>query len=560
MNEMEKFLSKGFYGLLIAATALCACSSDDETGSQELAAKTYLTLTAYCNAGGATTLPVWKSGDRGVLLLPGPGKSEAAYASPILPGSQSGFFLFNLEASRQAATVVSYYPADAAVVCEDGVVKTTLPEAQDGTVSPLLVGSTTARVNAYEGCSLELRQLWCTMYVKVNKGNYLIREAVVQGNNGEKIAGEIAFDVAGGTITATEERVTVTPPAPLDCREGERLIPVLLAPVTLSGGYTVTLTDTDGNTFSIGTEEPLTLASGERVDTGEASSDFTTRLLFCGDNMAYMIDAGLADADYKDAVVWSWDATSAASTLGLAASRCRVGEGKPVDNNRKLLLTGATGWCVLLDIATREILFHTTSCPNVHSAELLPGGRVALACSTGDGANNNKVQLYDIARPNEVIARYDLTSAHGVVWNAASERLYAIGGQSLQIYRLKEWQTDTPSLELEKTVTAPKSGLHDLTYVNANTLCLAGRGAYLYDIGQNKFTELTHFADYTALKSLNYNEDTGEAWYTDATVPEGNETWSTQTLRYTSNVMAPPVERTIRVPDVDVYKVRVLSW
>jgi len=37
------------------------------------------------------------------------------------------------------------------------------------------------------------------------------------------------------------------------------------------------------------------------------------------------------------------------------------------------------------------------------------------------------------------------------------------------------------------------------------------------------FSELAHFSACTALKSVNYNEDTGEAWYTDATVPEGDQ-------------------------------------
>ena len=278
--------------------------------------------------------------------------------------------------------------------------------------------------------------------------------------------------------------------------------------------------------------------------------------------MVYMIDAGLADeTGYKNAVTWSWDATTAAATLGLAASRCNhLDDCKPVDNGKKLLVTSSYNWCALLDIATGEVLFHTTAAPNAHSAEMLPDNRIAVACSEGSSSDNNKVQIYDIARPNLVLFQSELGSAHGVVWNETTQRLYAIGGQSLQIYKLKDWTSATPSLELEKTVQTPYGGLHDMSLVNSNTLCIGGRRAYLYDIGANQFTEMTLFASSTAIKSINYNDDTGELWYTDSTIPEGSQAWSTQTIRYATDRNGSAATRTIKVPDLDMYKVRVMSW
>lgn len=49
-----------------------------------------------------------------------------------------------------------------------------------------------------------------------------------------------------------------------------------------------------------------------------------------------------------------------------------------------------------------------------------------------------------------------------------------------------------------------------MSYVNSNTLCIGGRRAYLYDIGANQFTEMTLFAASIAIKSINYNDETGE--------------------------------------------------
>lgn len=546
--------------LLAGAFLFGTGCSDDEPGRTKLAAKTTLTLEKYYNAAGSTTSLLWQNGEQAAMLVAGAGKSAPALAAPILTGVSSSLFLFNVTAPQEAVPVAACYPADAVESCEDGVLKTTLPTEQDGTVAPLLIGHTTAAVNAYEGCRMELSQLWCTMYIRINKGNYSIAKAVVEANAGENIAGEITVGMAEWNVSASAASVAVTPAAALDCREGGQILPVLLAPVTLSAGYTVTLTNTEGEEISVVSNTPVALEQGGKIDTSEAASTFTTQLLFFGDNMAYQIDSGFETDDYKQAIVWSWDARSAASTLGIAESQCRVGEGKPVENGTQLLLTGATGWSVLLEKATKQILWWSASCPQVHSAELLPGNRVALACSTGDAANCNKVQIYDVGQPNRVLAQYNLYSAHGVVWNETTQRLYAIGGQSLQIYKLKAWETSSPGLELERTVQTPKNGLHDLTYVNAGNLCIAGKSAYIYNIGTDSFTELSHFKNSTALKSVNYNEDTGAAWYTDATEPEGNETWSTHTLRYTSDVGQTYVDRTISIPDVDVYKVRVLSW
>ena len=171
-----------------------------------------------------------------------------------------------------------------------------------------------------------------------------------------------------------------------------------------------------------------------------------------------------------------------------------------------------------------------------------------------------KVQVYDLGQNNKVLCQYDLESAHGVVWNESTQRLYAIGGKSLKIYKLKNWESDTPELEEERTVETPKNSVHDLTAVNSHSLCIAGKSAYVYNTASGTFSELTHFSACTALKSVNYNEDTGEAWYTDATVPEGDQDWTTQTLRHTSNVKNGEADLLIRIPDLSVYKVRVLRW
>ena len=59
---------------------------------------------------------------------------------------------------------------------------------------------------------------------------------------------------------------------------------------------------------------------------------------------------------------------------------------------------------------------------------------------------------------------------------------------------------------------------------------------------------------------MNYNGETGEIWYTDATIPEGSQSWSSQKIRYSTNKDGSSAERIIKVPDMDMYKVRVKNW
>lgn len=561
MNTVQKQILRNLLfgiGTLLFAVS---CSNDSTDSVRPFASKVSLTLSRYYNTQGATTLPVWESSSQAGMFVSG--SPAASYASPILPGSQTSLFLFSFDMPRQeASTLVGYWPADAPVTCENGRLETTVPAQQDGTVSPCLIGKSTGRLDSYEGCEMTLSQIFCVMYVTVPKGNYAIRKASVRANGGEAIAGELTIDIDSWSATASEQEITIIPSSPLDCSQESRLIPVMIAPGTLSKGYTATLTDTNGKSFTLSTTDPVELKAGSKYDTDGAQSSYVTELIFCGDNMIYMINADLADATgYKEAVTWSWDATTAASTLGLTASRCNhLDDCKPVNKGKQILATSSYNWCVLLDVETQQILFHTTSSSNAHSAEMLPDDRIVVACSEGTGSTYNTLQLYNIASPDVIIDQVPLPSAHGVVWNEANQRLYAIGDQSLQTYRLKDWATATPSLELEKTVRTPQNGLHDLTLVNANTLCIAGKRAYLYDIGADRFTEMTLFSSSTSIKSLNYNDETGELWYTDATRPEGSQSWSTQTIRYATDMNASSETRTIKVPDLDMYKVRVMSW
>lgn len=546
------------WGVITTSTS---CSSDNDKDISAVSAIVNLSLTKYYNEKDVTVLPTWNATDEGSILLSDNGKQEISHASPIQSGSQKSLFLFTFNAAKESdVTLVGFYPSDLNITSENGIMRTNLNSSQDGTIKPFMIGKGSGKVGTTIGIQLE--QLFATMYIKVDRGNYSIKKAILKGNNGENIAGDITLDVQNWVIDASENNITLDFPTPLDCSIESQTIAMMVAPSVLTKGYTVELIDTNDNKLKISSNESVKFEIGGKVYSEGSLSNNRAELVLCGSNMVYMIDTYLAiESSYKEAITWFWDAKTAASTLGLAESRCsNIDECKLIDNNQKLLVTSSYNWMVLLDVETKKILFHTTSTPNAHSAEILPNNRVAIATSTGEGANNDKVQIYDISKPNQIVYQASLTSAHGVVWNEAKQRLYAVGNNTLQIYELVDWNTASPYIKLEKTVAAPQSSLHDLTLVNSNTLCLAGKKAYLYDIGANSFAEIAHFTNSTSLKSVNYNDETKEFWYTDSTIPEGDYSWSTQTLRYVNYNSSSPVTKTIKVPDMNVYKVRVKNW
>lgn len=97
---------------------------------------------------------------------------------------------------------------------------------------------------------------------------------------------------------------------------------------------------------------------------------------------------------------------------------------------------------------------------------------------------------------------------------ASVQRLYAIGGTTLQEYSLVDWDGSNPSLRLESSysTTGNVAGLHDMTLISEDEIILAG---------------------INGMKSINYNPSTGEAYYTYAAAgtSEGGYDWSSHKVR-----------------------------
>jgi hypothetical protein len=268
-------------------------------------------------------------------------------------------------------------------------------------------------------------------------------------------------------------------------------------------------------------------------------------LLACGDEQVFLIDAERS-ADSAVHYRWQWHV---AETKGLPEAYKglfrTVDECKPVGQGDTLLITASSGGVLLLDRLDKRALFYA-KVPNAHSAELLPGNRVAVALSYADLGNS--LEIYDLDEPEKRLIRDTLYSGHGAVWVPESALLYALGFDVLNAYRLADWDTNQPRLELVKQWKLPDEGGHDLQSVNENELLISTHhSVWVFDTDDQRFEPFQPLENVPDVKSANYDKETGRLVYTKA-----EESW------WTRHIYMKNPDKVIALPEgFRLYKTRV---
>ena len=267
----------------------------------------------------------------------------------------------------------------------------------------------------------------------------------------------------------------------------------------------------------------------------------------CGDQDVYIVDASKSTEDSLT-VIWHWNVFE---SYGQITDEQRhairvLDDCKPVDGGEHLLLTSSAGGTLLLDISTRKCLFHAIT-PMSHSADKLPGDRIAVANSTHP--QGNSLEIYDVSNPDVCVWKDTLYSGHGVVWSEKYSSLFALGFDQLRRYTLKDWESQSPSLVLEETFALPGTGGHDLYKAGEDALTVTNSlGTYVFDIQAKTFTPFAPLEGVKHIKSLNYDPATEKVVYTVA-----------ETSWWTSHVYLKEPDKVLSFdPDWRLYKVRVL--
>lgn len=268
-------------------------------------------------------------------------------------------------------------------------------------------------------------------------------------------------------------------------------------------------------------------------------------IIACGDDQVIIIDSEKSNGENVE-ILWNWKISEVTDLPEKYQKILRpTDECKPVGRS-KVLITSSGGGVVLVDRATKKSIFWAHS-PMAHSAEMLPNDRVVVALSTH--AAGNSIEVYDLDAPEKVVFTDSLYSGHGVVWIEKLKSLFALGYNELRRYSLKDWDSDKPSLHLEENWALPDNGGHDLFAVtDARLLLSTSKSVWSFSIPEGKFTPFEPIANTANIKSVNYNETKDRLVYT-----KGEISW------WTHNIYCKNPDKTIVIPGINLYKVRVLD-
>ncbi|MGM0463663.1 MAG: DUF6528 family protein [Bacteroidota bacterium] len=281
---------------------------------------------------------------------------------------------------------------------------------------------------------------------------------------------------------------------------------------------------------------PLVLAS--------CSSQNNDLIIACGMDEVFISDTGYEVPEK----IWSWTADSADNLpVTMRNKFLTTSECKPVNNSSDILVTSSGGGVAVINIESKNVTFWA-SLPNAHSAELLPGGKLAVAASLS--SMGNRINIYDLKKPGVVLCSDSLYSAHGLVWDDSKNVLWALGYDVLRRYSLAEGDSGDTSLHMEQEYSLPGRDGHDLQpAADGESLCLSTESnVWLFNTSSEEFAMHPLLGDEEGVKSVSYNSKTGRTAYMKAT--EGR--WWGYYIRIAET------DRVSYLPFEKLYKVRWL--
>lgn len=201
----------------------------------------------------------------------------------------------------------------------------------------------------------------------------------------------------------------------------------------------------------------LSCATAAAPPGGPAPPPAPERLLVCGGSEIYALELG-GGGEARE--VWRWRFRDRPELASWEVFSGSFDECKPVAGGRLAMTFSNRGGVILVDTASGRPLFWAAAV-NAHSVDLLPRDRLVVAASVGEGGD--RLVLFDAVGPAEPLWSDELPSAHGVVWDRARQRLWALGYAELRAYALRDWDGPRPRLERVATHPLPDGNGHDLS-------------------------------------------------------------------------------------------------
>ncbi len=267
-------------------------------------------------------------------------------------------------------------------------------------------------------------------------------------------------------------------------------------------------------------------------------------IMVCGDTQTLIVKQK-SNNDTVPEIVWKWDALLAKDLPPAYAKYFRnTDECKSVNNGKQLLLTSSGGGVALINRSDQKAMFYAYV-PNAHSAEVLPKNRVIVAGSGSKNSKGNCIELFDMAVPEKSLFKDTLYQAHGVIWDETRQLLYALGFETINLYQLKDWNTDHPTLSKIESIKLPSTGGHELQrYLNNDQLLITNNSnVFVFEKDSKKFNVFIPLKNAKMVKSMSVHRKDKSVLYTIA-----EESW------WTHRVYFLPSKNYISFPAIKVYK------
>jgi hypothetical protein len=201
-------------------------------------------------------------------------------------------------------------------------------------------------------------------------------------------------------------------------------------------------------------------------------------------------------ADWNDpaSILWRWDPKEALPDfVGYFAA---MTECKPNHDCSEIAIAASGGGVARVRFADKKVIFYGNAAGNTHSIATLPDGNVVTASSTG-----NYLALFAPPTLNEtegateatpIYAKYRLVGAHGVVWDAKREILWALGTNEIAGYEYVGTKEEPGLKEIyREELTGNARGGHDLYPAPGyDALMTTGIGVNVFDPNERKFYEV----------------------------------------------------------------------
>ena len=278
----------------------------------------------------------------------------------------------------------------------------------------------------------------------------------------------------------------------------------------------------------------------------KAGPDEPLELAVCGWDSVFVLRLD-SPMDKAGRIVWSWCAADAPELPDSMKSKfASTDECKPVNGGRAILITSSSDGVALVERETKKVLFWA-SAVNAHSADLLPDGMVAVAASHRPDSPGDRLILFAPGTPGREIANYELSWAHGVVWDDFRRKLYALGDDVVVVYKLVHGGIS--GLEEVERIILPDLGGHDLYPVPGLSILTISTANHCWVLDRNSGRLSTHtnrLAEMANIKCISVSPKTAQTAYIQA---EGDDWWATR-IR-----MLDPIN-TVLMPERRIYKVR----